>query len=249
MFGVSVLRMTVSAEKAEEFEEQTRKQIAIVQEREPGTLLYAFCRRNASGSPALPVPAPNAKEYIHLMGYQDEAARDAHVTIERDWWGPTFRQYMIAPWVSERFDAASITTGVTRERSWSPGSLHRFAFHRFKIKEGMADEFEEQARKQISVVSEKEPGTVLYTFFRRSTDGSTLLPRSASGNAEYFHMMAYKDEESQAHHRELEHQTEGWAWGPIFRTFLEAPLESEGFTSTDIVTGVTRDAAWSPVSS
>ena len=246
MYRVNILRMTVKEGMAEEFEEQAAKQIAIVTEREPNTILYGFLRRDPAGSPLFPKPPAKNTEYIHLMAYKDEEAQQLHLDIEKDWWGQTFRIYMDGPWVTERFESPDVVTGVSRDRSWDPSTMHRFALHRFKVHEGKGEEFEEQARNQLAVVSEHEPGTVLYNFCRRVPDGSTLLPRSPGGHPEYLHMMAYEDEAAQAHHRELEFRTDAWAWGPVFKTFLEAPLESEGFTSESIVTAVTRDAAWSP---
>lgn len=246
MYRVNILRMTIKKGMAEEFEAQAAKQIQKVSENEPGTLLYGFCRRNPNGSTILPKPPVDNPEYIHLMAYKDEAAQQLHLDIERDWWGPTFRQYMDGPWVAERFESPDVVTGVSRNKAWNPNEMFRFAFHRFKVKEGMAEEFEAQAARQIGMVSENEPGTVLYTFCRRSPDGSTFLPRSTSGHPEYLHFMAYSDEAAQKRHLEIEHRTEGWAWGPVFRSYLEAPLENEAFAAEQIVTGITRDAAWSP---
>lgn len=248
MFRVNILRMQVKRDQAEEFEEQAKRQIAMVTENEPGTMLYVFCRRTDAASTILPKPPNDITEYIHLMAYRDEEAQKRHLDIEyrkEGWaWGPTFRQYMAGPWVAERFEAQDIVAGVSRDRQWNPTDMFRFAFHRFKIKEGTAEQFEQDVARQLTIVTEQEPGTILYTFQRRSAEGSALLPKSASGHPEYLHFMAYQDEAAQKRHLELEFREGGWAWGPVFKSYLEAPLENERFSAEAIVTGVSRNAVW-----
>ncbi len=252
MYRVNLLRMTVKADEAEDFETEARKQIQIVTEREAGTLLYGFNRRAGPASTILPAAAANHVDYIHLMAYRDEAAQQLHLDIEHtpdaNWaWGKVFRPFMAAPIVAERFEADDIVTGISRNHEWSPGTMFRFAFHRFKVFEGKGEEFEEQAKRQIQMVTENEPGTVLYTFMRRNNDGSALIPKSPAGHPEYIHFMAYVDEAAAQLHREIEHDPKReWAWGPVFRQYLEAPLENEGFLAESVITGVSRDAAWSP---
>lgn len=249
MFRVAILRMTVASDKAAEFEEETRKQLAVVGEREAGTILYGFFRRSGPASTILPAVANNMTEYIHLMGYESEAAQQLHLDIEHNpdaaWaWGRVFRTFMVAPLTVERYETPDIVTGITRNHAWSPTTMHRFAFHRFKVKEGQGEEFEEQAKKQIQMVTENEKGTVLYSFCRRSNDGSTFLAKSPRSHPEYIHFMAYVDEAAQQLHREIEFRSEGWAWGPIFQSYLEAPLENEAFLADQLVTGITRDQIW-----
>lgn len=249
MFRANIFRMTVQADRAAEFEAEARHQLQVVTDREQGTILYGFFKRSGPASSILPAVPNNLTEYVHLMAYRDEAAQQLHLDIEHnpdaEWaWGRVFRTFMAAPLISERFEAPDIVTGVSRNRAWDPSQMHRFAFFRFKVKEGQGEEFEEQAKKQISMVTENEPGTVLYTFLRRSPDGSALLPKSPRSHPEYLHLMAYTDDAAQQLHREIEFRTDGWAWGPIFQSYLEAPLENEGFTSEQLITGITRDAAW-----
>jgi quinol monooxygenase YgiN len=249
MFRVNIIRMTVKAEEADAFEKEARKQLQVVTEREPGTILYGFNRRAGPASTILPTVPNNHVEYIHLMGYRDEDAQKLHLEIEHnpdtEWaWGRVFRPFMAAPLVADRFESDDITTGLSRDRAWSPQTMFRFAFHRFKIKEGQGAEFEEQAKKQIEMVQQNEPGTVLYTFCRRSPDGSALLPKPQIVNPEYIHFMAYTDEAAQQLHREIEFRKEGWAWGPVFQSYLDARLENESFTSDQIIIGITRQASW-----
>ena len=250
MFRVNIMRMTVKAEEAENFEAECRKQLQIVSEREPGTILYGFNRRAGAPSTILSGAAANHVEYIHLMGYDSEDAQKLHLEIEHnpeaEWaWGRVFREFMAAPIYAERYEADSMVTGITRNHAWNPGSMFRFAFHRFKVNEGQGPEFEEQAKRQIAMVTENEPGTVLYTFLRRSPDGSALIPKSPNGHPEYLHFMAYVDEAAAQLHREIEHDpNREWAWGPTFRKYLEAPLENEAFMSDQIIVGVTRDQQW-----
>jgi quinol monooxygenase YgiN len=250
MYRVNIMRMTVKADEAERFEEEAKKQIKIVTEREAGTVLYGFNRRAGAPSTILSGAAANHVEYIHLMGYDTEAAQQLHLDIEhakdQAWtWGATFRPFMAAPIYAERFESDQITTGITRAHDWNTGSMFRFAFHRFKIKEGMGEEFEEQAKRQLALVRENEPGTVLYSFMRRSTDGSALIPKNSAGHPEYLHFMAYVDEAAAQLHREIEHDpNREWAWGPTFRQYLEAPLENEGFLADQIITGNTKDYWW-----
>lgn len=250
MYRVNILRMTVKAEEAEHFEAEARKQIAIVTEREAGTVLYGFNRRSGPASSILPGVPANLVEYVHLMAYDTEAAQQLHLDLEfakdQAWtWGNTFRPFMAAPIYAERFESDQIITGITRTYNWDPGSMFRLALFRFKIKEGMGDEFEMQAKRQLSMVRENEPGTVLYGFLRRSTDGSALVPKSSAGHPEYLHLMAYADEAAAQLHRDIEHDpNREWAWGPTFRQYLEAPLENEGFLDGQIITGNSKDYWW-----
>ncbi len=244
MLRINAMRMMVPEAQAADFEPQIREQLRRVREDEPGTMLYGFCRRESEGSTILPAPRPGSVEYFHFMAFNDEAGWDAHFAAEQDWWVPTFRKALDGPILAERFDAGDVVAGITRDHVWDPQTLHRFAVFRFKIAEERAVEFEEQAARQVASVRDNEPGTVLYTFFRRKPAAGGLLPRPVNGQAEYFHYMAYDSEEAQNLHREIEFRTEGWAWGPVFREFLVAPLESESFGSDRIVAGVTRAAWW-----
>jgi hypothetical protein len=152
---------------------------------------------------------------------------------------------MAAPIYADRFESGDIVTGVSRDHVWTPDSMFRFAFHRFKVAEERAAEFEVEAKRQIDVVREREPGTVLYTFCRRSAEGSSLIPKPQNGQVEYMHLMAYADEAAQKLHLEIEHNPDAeWAWGRVFRSFLVAPLENESFGAEALITGVTRDADW-----
>lgn len=250
LFRVNILRMTVAADRAAEFEGECRNQLAIVTEREQGTVLYGFFRRGGPASTILPAAPANHVEYVHLMGYRDEDAQKLHLEIEHNpeakWaWGRVFRGFMAAPLVSERYETPDIVTGVSRDHQWSPETMFRFAFHRFKVQEGRGEEFEVEAKKQLDIVKSREPGTVLYTFCRRSADGSTLIPKSPAGHPEYLHFMAYRDEAAAQLHREIEFDPNAeWTWGKTFRSFLEAPLENESFPAESLVTGVTRSIEW-----
>jgi len=250
MFRANILRMTVAADKAAEFEAECRNQLRVVTEREAGTILYGFFRRAGAASTILPAVPKNHVEYIHLMGYRDEDAQKLHFKIEHNpeaqWaWGRVFQTFMAAPWVAEHFETADIVTGVSRDHHWEPGTMFRFTFHRFKVQEGRGEEFEREAKKQLDIVKAREPGTVLYTFCRRSPNGSGLLPKSASTHPEYLHFMAYKDEKAAQLHREIEFDPNAeWTWGKTFRGFLEAPLENESILSEGLVTGITRDQVW-----
>ena len=247
MYRVSIMRMTVLDENAEEFEKACAEQVSRVRENEQGTALYAFCKRGPDGSTILGKPKNNRSEYIHVQAYLSEEDDKHHTDLEQEWWGPTFRKLLDGLWESERYYTPDITTGLTRDWTWD-ANQYRFAFHRFYIKEGMEEEFDGHASHQIGVVTKGEPGTVLYTMCKRPAEGSTFLPQPTKGHAEYLHMMAYKDEESQAHHRVLEHRDDGkWCWGPVFRTYLEAPLVNESFMGGQILCGLSRDAQWGAV--
>ena len=97
-----------------------------------------------------------------------------------------------------------------------------------KIHDGQQAEFEAAAAEQVRRVKENEPGTVLYTFWRRAQPN------------EYFHLYCYADEAAFNRHIELE---AGW-WGPTLQSFLARPNERERFEPGDIVTGITRDYSW-----
>ena len=247
MFRVTIMRITVKDEEAEEFERLAAKQVNEVAELEPGNHLYTFCKRAREGSTILEKPKTGRTEYIHLQAYESEEADNHHLAVAHSWWAEALRRYQEGAWESERYYTPLITTGVTRDWTWD-SNQYRFAFHRFYIKQGMEQEFEEHAAHQIAVVTEGEPGTVLYTMCKRPAEGSNFLPLPTKGHTEYLHFMAYKNEEAQAHHRQLEHRNDGkWCWGPVFRQCLEAPLVNESFFGDQILCGFSRNAQWGAV--
>ena len=236
--------MTVKESEGDEFETQVREQLRLVTENETGTVLYLFNRRGPDGSTILPAPPRDHREYIHLMAYTDEAAWTTHFEAEKKWWMPTFQKFMAAPFYTIGFQQDDVVDAVTRDQAWNPNEMFRFAFHKFRVPDEKAAEFEVEAKHQLQIVKEKEPGTVLYSFFRRPKAASGLLPAPLANQTEYFHLMAYNSEEAQAHHRTLEFLTDTWSWGPVFRNFLASPLENEAFDSSLIIAGITRDANW-----
>ncbi len=243
MLRVTAMRVMIPEASVAEFETQAKEQLRRVTENEPETAQYGFFRRPSEGSTILPAPRAGVQEYFHFMAYLTQEGWDKHFGDEQEWWSPTFGKLREGI-MGERFDPEDIVAGISRDYVWSNTSVHRFAFHRFKIAAERAAEFESEATRQVESVRDNEPGTLLYTFFRRKPVAGGLLPRPVDGQAEYFHYMAYESEAAQVHHRELEHRTEGWAWGPVFRSFIVAPLENESYDSSAVVAAVTRAADW-----
>ena len=247
MHRVTIMKLTVADENAERFQEACREQTGRVKENEPGTVLCTFIRRNNQASTILPMPPNGHTDYIHLQAYTSQEADDHHRELEREWWGPTFRSLLAAPFTGERYMTPEITTGITRDFDWGPHQ-RSFVFHRFQIKEGQDEEFEEQASHQLGVVTKGEPGTKLYTFCKRPAEGSAFLPSSNPERTEYLHMSIYEDEDAWQQHRRLEHRDDGkWCWGPTYRQYIAVPLVNEQFRSEQIVCGLSRDAQWGTV--
>lgn len=244
MHRIAAIRMAVPDSAAASFEKQIEEQLRRVRENEPGTTLYGFVRRDSAGSTLLPAVRPNATEYFHFMAFADEAGWDSHFSQEQEWWVPTFRSAIDAPLVSEGFSQDDVVSVISRDHVWTPASVVRMAVFRFKVSHDRASEFEREAKHQVEMVTENEPGTILYGFLRRKQAASGLLQRPLDGQAEYLHYMAYDSDEAQALHREIEFRPEGWAWGRVFRDFLVAPLEVETFPAGSIVSAVSRDKQW-----
>ena len=244
MQKIAAMRMTVPEKSAQDFEKQIEEQLRRVRDTEPGTTLYGFVRRDPAGSTILPAARPDTTEYFHFMAFEDEASWDVHFREEQEWWVPTFRAAIDGPLVAERFCDENVVAVVSRDHIWTSTSVVRMAIFRFKVAQERAAEFEQEAKHQIEMVTQNEPGTILYGFLRRQHAASGLMPRPLDGQTEYLHYMAYDTEDAQALHLKMEHQTEGWAWGRVFRDFLVAPLESEAFTAPSIVSAVTRAKQW-----
>ena len=244
MQRIAAMRMAVPETSASNFEKQIGEQLHRVRQSEPGTTLYGFVRRNPEGSTILPAPRPNTTEYFHFMAFEDVAGWDAHFSQEKEWWMPTFQAAVDAPLVAEVFSQDDVVAVVSRDHVWTSESVVRMAIFRFKVAQEHAAEFEKEAKHQIEMVTENEPGTVLYGFMRRKHAASGLLPRPLDGQVEYLHYMAYDSDDAQALHLKIEHRSEGWSWGRVFRNFLVAPLESEPFPADSIVAAVTRAKQW-----
>lgn len=106
----AVLRLHVPAARAADFEADVRRQVAEVDEHEPGTLIYGFYREAGSGDRA---------SYLHTMVYADQVAQEAHWDKEAAWWWDAFSDYLEAPIESERF------TDDVLLRAWSStGPVH-----------------------------------------------------------------------------------------------------------------------------
>lgn len=106
----AVLRLHVPAARAAAFEADVRRQVAEVDEHEPGTLVYGFYREEVSGDRAT---------YLHTMVYADRAAQEAHWAKEAVWWWDAFSDYLEAPIESERFTDDALL------RAWSStGPVH-----------------------------------------------------------------------------------------------------------------------------
>src|SRR5688572_12099293 len=125
--------MVVKAEQAEAFEAEARKQLAIVSEKEPGTILYGFLRREGKASTILGAAAQNFVEYIHPQGYASEDAQKHHLALEfnpeAEWtWGKTFPGFMNGPNLREIANSEDVVAGVSRDHNWSPDNTYRFAF-------------------------------------------------------------------------------------------------------------------------
>lgn len=234
MAKLDVARATVESARAEEFEAAVLAESGASNSAE--TVLSVVCRRDGAGSTLFAAPPGNHSEYFLVRA----AAQDSpHSPGSMSLPGP------VQVSSAEEF-AAPAVAGVTRDHKWSPETVFRLAMFRFKVSSERAGAFEEEARRQISMVTGNEPGTILYSFARRQDGAGGLLPKAPAGQAEYFHLMAYVSEEAQALHREFEHRADGWAWGRTFRDYLVAPLESESFPAMLIVAGRSSDSIWRP---
>lgn len=244
MHRVTIMQMTVADANVQAFEDACVEQVGRVKANEPGTVLYTFCKRQPQASTIVGAPPNGHTSYIHLQAYTSQEADDHHRELEKEWWGPTFRGLLSAPFTGERYMADDVTTGLTRDYDWGPHQ-RGFVFHRFQIKEGEEAEFEDQASHQLGVVTKGEPGTKMYTFCRRPAEGSAFLPKPLADRAEYLHMSIYEDEDAWQQHRRLEHRDDGkWCWGPTYRQYIAVPLVNEQFTSAQILCGLSRDAQW-----
>jgi quinol monooxygenase YgiN len=243
MHRIAAMRMSVPLDAAAEFEEDAREQLRRVREDEPGTTLYGFVRRDAAGSPLLSSPRPTSAEYFHFMAYEDEKGWDAHFASEQEWWVPTFRAAIDAPLVAERFTQGNVVAMVSRDHVWNDSGVDLTAIFRLKITEARAAEFEREAARQVEIVTENEPGTILYGFLRREPAASGLLPQPVQGQTEYLHCVATGVDEARSPRSEVGHPPESWL-GRVAEEFLVAPLEGEAFPAGSVVAAVSRAKRW-----
>ncbi len=243
MHRISFTRLLVAAADTDEWEAAVAEQVRRVSS-EPGTILYGFLRRGPDGSTLLPAPRDGFNEYLHFQCYQDPAAFDTHVANEKEWWTPLNAKFVKPPRYLERFEDVDTVACVTHEHFWKPDSTRNFSLHRFKVASDRAAAFEVEAKRQIDMVIENEPGTLLYGFIRRPDAAGGLLPKPVSGITEYLHFSAYKDEAAWDVHHTIEHREGDWAWGRVYRTFIASPLETEPVPAANILAATTRDADW-----
>lgn len=230
MAKLGVVRATVESARAEEFEAAVLAEFGASNSTE--TVLSVVCHRDGTGSSLFAAPPSNHSEYLLVQAAAQDSLDSA---------GPMRLPGPIQVSSAEEF---ATVAGVTRDHKWSLETVFRLAMFRFKVSSERAGAFEEQARRQISMVTENEPGTILYSFSRRLDGACRLLPKAPAGQTEYFHLMAYISDEAQAIHRDFEHRADGWAWGRTFREYLVAPLESESFSVALIVAGRSSDSIW-----
>jgi hypothetical protein len=113
------------------------------------------------------------------------------------------------------------------------------------VKAEEAEAFEAEARRQIEVVTEREMGTICYGFLRRPGNASEVLPAASANFVEYIHPQAYKDEDAQKLHLEIEFNPDAeWAWGRIFRPYMNGPNAREVFDAMSVVAGISRAYDW-----
>lgn len=243
MHRISFTRMLVAEADRTEWESAVKEQVRRVSS-EPGTILYGFMRRAPEGSTLLPAPRDGFSEYLHFQCYQDPAAFDTHLANEREWWTPLNARFVKPPRYQDRFEDPNTVAVVSRDYLWAPENTRNFGFLRFKVPSDRAADFEADAKRQIDMVIENEPGTLVYGFIRRPDAAGGLLPRPLPGITEYVHFSAYQDEAAWEVHHSIEHREGDWAWGRVYRSFIAAPLETEPFPSAQIVAATSRYADW-----
>jgi len=243
MYRVSFTRMLVADSDRAEWETALAEQVRRVSA-EPGTMLYGFLRRNPEGSTLLPAPRDGFAEYLHFQSYLDEEGFNTHLANEKDWWSPLNAKFVNAPRYQERTEDADTVAVISRDYLWTPETTRNFSLHRFKIAADRAADFEVEAKRQIDMVVENEPGTMLYGFIRRQNAASGMLPKPVQGITEYLHFSAYQDEAAWDVHHTLEHREGDWAWGRVYRTFIASPLETEPVPGANVVAATSRYADW-----
>jgi quinol monooxygenase YgiN len=120
--------------------------------------------------------------------------------------------------------------------------MHRLTISRLAVENANVPEWEEAIAKQIQVCSE-EPGTILYGFARRGTDGTTLLPQPRAGFTEYVQVMAYESADAFSAHLARE---DDW-WRPTSQRLAPMPLRwGERIEDSSWMAVVSRDHQWKP---
>lgn len=241
------MRITVKEEEEGRFEAQCTEQVARVWEGEPHSCLYVFVRRDPVGSSLLPRPRSERREYLHLQAYATQEA-DAHQQGRSDEsWLRILRTFQGGTWESESYLPGEMVAGISRDWTWN-ADLYRFAVHRFQAREGVGADLEGHMVHQIGIVTKGEPGTPLYTFCRRTQEGSELLPTPRQGRSEYLHLAAFSTEQAYDEHAALARRKDGhWAWASTFPPYLDAPLVNESFYGGSVVCGFSRNAQWGAV--
>jgi hypothetical protein len=205
----------------------------------------------------LPTPGRGVTEYLRIMAFANADAQAAHVTADGGQFAKATAHLSTHPVSTDRYEDDLFTAMVSRDHSWAPETMFSFGFLRFRIPAAGAEDFERDARRQIDMVIENEPGTVLYGFIRRPNIPGGVLPKPVEGIAEYFHFMSYVDAGARELHGQIEHRGEvdlagphftfegDWAWGTAYRAHLAVPFDGEFIRdSALILAGFSRFSEW-----
>jgi quinol monooxygenase YgiN len=120
--------------------------------------------------------------------------------------------------------------------------MHRLTISRLIVDDSAVPEWEEAIEKQVEICS-TEPGTLLYGFCRRGTEGTPMLPQPKPGTTEYVQIHGYKDAEAFSAHVAAEAE---W-WKPTSER-LAPPTSRFSERLDDSLFGalVSRDHSWRP---
>lgn len=218
MKELKVARRSVLTGSAEDFEAEERAKVGGGIDGSDHSILL---RREPVESSLFPAPDPAHTEYVEVSW----AGLDGDMGAENE----------------DVFEEGS-TVGISRAHHWTRGGILHFTLVRLTVAADRAEEFEVEVRRQVGLVLEREPGTVLYSFSRRTRAG--LLGGPAGDQAEYLNLMAYVSAADWELHQQYEHATEGWAWGPTFKKFLVAPPQVERVHGESVIVGATREQTW-----